>query len=60
MPETRRPAALGRRGVIASLSPLATGVGLEGLLRGGTTVDAAHAVGATIADTPYCQREVRT
>jgi gamma-glutamyltranspeptidase len=49
MPETRWPAALGRRGIVASPHSLATLAGLDVLMRGGTAVDAAVAVGATLA-----------
>jgi gamma-glutamyltranspeptidase/glutathione hydrolase len=46
-----RPLALGRRGMVAAAHPLATLAGVEVLKSGGTVVDAAVAVNATLAVT---------
>ena len=48
---SHRPLALGRRGMVAAAHPLATLAGVEVLKSGGTVVDAAVAVNATLAVT---------
>src|SRR5262249_57023598 len=48
---SRRPVALGRRGMVASAHPYATVAGLDVLRSGGTAADAAVAVNAVLGVT---------